>query len=74
MLTYTFYYKIKKNIMQNEFIRSILVAFSEVGPVEYKIMNDRVDIYKDNKIIARVQNNSLHAINDELCKKALELL
>lgn len=60
--------------MQNEYIRSILVAFSKVGPVEYKIHNDRVDIYKNNNIIARVQDNSLHVINHKLCGKALELL
>ena len=70
--------------MNSDFTRSILLAFSKIGPVEYKIMNDSVDIYKDNIIIARVKDNYLYAINDKnqltrvthahkkLCKKATD--
>lgn len=44
--------------MNSDFVRSILLAFSKIGPVEYKIMNDRVEIYKDNIIIARVEDRA----------------
>lgn len=70
--------------MNSDFVRSILLAFSKIGPVEYKIMNDRVEIYKDNIIIARVEDDYLYTINNKnqltrtihahkkLCKKVID--
>ena len=51
--------------MEHKFVRGVITAFLKFGPVEYKIMKDCVDIYKNEKIIGRVKDNYLYLVDRE---------
>lgn len=51
--------------MDRKFVREIIMAFSKVGPVEYRIMENCVDICKNERIIGRVKDNYLYLVDRE---------
>ena len=46
--------------MDRKFVREIIKAFAKIGHVEYRFMKDRIDICKDNNIIAAIKDDCLY--------------
>jgi hypothetical protein len=51
--------------MDRKFVREIITAFSKLGPVEYRIMKDCVDLCENERIIGRVKDNYLYLVDRE---------
>ena len=51
--------------MDHKFVKEIIKTFARIGHVEYRFMKDRIDICKNNNVIATVKDDCLYLANKD---------